>query len=179
MSNNLVFNPVASQLLTQIYGADGTNIRPIAVDSTGKLNVVGAITATISGVVTATISGVVTATISGTVTANVSPSFTESNSTVVFSTAGTLTVITEDVSQQKQISFVVYNNLTTPVTALLQVAPTDTDSYYVNDGTAVVIGTPTSLSSILVPVKFLKFTRILLNGGATASAIVYYNAQSL
>ncbi|MEW9123302.1 MAG: hypothetical protein AB2421_11390, partial [Thermotaleaceae bacterium] len=37
MPNNLVFNNVARDLKTQIYGNDGGTVRPIAVDDQGRV----------------------------------------------------------------------------------------------------------------------------------------------
>ncbi len=86
MPNNLVFNNVASDLVVQIYGKNGSNVLPIATDASGNL-MVGTVTAIFdSG--TVTVQGgtidVVSALTAGTVTV--------SGGTIDALTAGTVTV---------------------------------------------------------------------------------------
>ena len=155
MPNNIVFNPVASQLATQIYGAQGANVLPIAVDTHGYLI------------------------ITGTVTANESPSFTSITATITTLGPTATAALSEDVSQYRTVSFYVNNTSATfPFTAILQDAPVNSETYFVDDKTAVTVDAGTSV--ILTPYYLLHYTRVLLTGDGTdsASAVIYYNAQT-
>lgn len=208
MPNNLVFNTVASELKTQIYGFDGANVQPVATDSNGNLLISGTVTANIatvtaiveSGTITALLStvtavvasGTITALLatvtavveSGTITALVSTvtaitevSFTETDTAITVSPGATVTALTEDTSTTRTVSFYVQNTAAVQMAAILQEAPTDVEGFYVNDGVATTIAA--AAQTILVPSKFLRFTRVLVGSATdTASANVYYNAQS-
>ncbi|HEX3029915.1 MAG TPA: DUF6385 domain-containing protein [Clostridia bacterium] len=85
MPNNIIFNQSASELKTQIYGVNGSNIMPISVDGTGQLQV-STVTAVINSTVTAIVDhGTVTALL-GTVTAIV-----DSGTITAIVDAGTIT----------------------------------------------------------------------------------------
>ena len=149
MPNNLVFNNVASQLLVQIYGQNP------------------------SGQATA-----IQTDASGNIIASVTPAFTETSTTIAAIAGTTVTALTENTSQQKDYSFYIANLTSNTFTALLQIAPEDTESLYVTEPTGNVAIGPSS-KTVLTAQKFLKFTRLLVVGSTnTASATIYYNSQT-
>lgn len=150
MPNNLVFNNVASQLLVQIYGQNPSGqATAIQTDASGNL------------------------------IASITPAFTETSTTIVEIADATVTVLTENTSQQKEYSFYVANLTANTFTALLQIAPDDVESLYVTEPTGNVAIEPSS-KAVLTAQKFLKYTRLLVIGSTnTASASVYYNAKTL
>jgi len=251
MPNNLVFNNVADQLKTQIFGQSGTDILAVQTDTSGNLAIVGTVTSVVtsgtitalldtvtavvtSGTITALLDTVTTVVTSGTITALLdtvtavvtsgtitalldtvtavvtsgtitalldtvtavvtsgtitalldtvtavtSAIFTETSTTVVDITNQTVTTLTLDTSLQKVFSFYVSNIAANgTVTALLRIAPVNTDTFYVNDETGPIAIGPNS-KSVLAAQKFLKFTRLVLNAGAdTISAEVAFNSQT-
>jgi hypothetical protein len=260
MPNNLVFNNVASQMQTQIFGQNGSNILAVQTDTSGNLRIVGTVTAVItsgtvtalldtvtavvssgtitallgtvtavvtSGTVTALLdtvtavvssgtitallgtvtavvtsgtitalldtvtavvtSGTVTALLGtvtavvafGTVTALSVAAFAETATTVVVSANSTITALTSNTSLQKVYSFYVANTSgADTLTAILQISPVNTETFYLTEPTGVTAIAPSS-KSVLVAQKYLKFTRLLLQAGGTAiTAEVSYNAQT-
>ena len=157
MPNNIVFNNVADQMLTQIYAQNAGSPKALQADTDGNLLIVG------------------------TVTALTTPSFSETNVSLATITTVTVTALTETTAGVNMYSFYVKNDAsadTATFTAWLQIAPVDGETYYVNDAsTAVSIGGQSA--AVLIAQKFLKFTRLLVQGSAeTASAIIYYNGQT-
>lgn len=153
MPNNLVFNNVADQLLTQIYGYNGSNAVAILTDSAGHLIVVG------------------------TVTANLINSFvSESDQILVGVTTDTSFV--QDTSLQTEYTFYVFNTTAaTTMTAWLQVSPTTAESYFVDDlSTFYTLGG--NEKQPIVASKYLQYTRLAMISSAPATAEVYYNARS-
>ena len=225
MPNNLVFSNVASQLQTQIFGQNGTDVLAIKTDADGNIIVTGTVTANLSTVTAIVDSGTITALLStvtaivdsgtitallstvtaivdsgtitallstvtaivdsGTITALLStvtavtlPQFSESTTAVAQIVNETVTALTADTSQQRMYSFYVANTSAALLTAFLQISPTTAESYFVNDGSTIYTVAGAS-QAVLVAERYLKYTRLMLQAGAdTASAIVYFNAQS-
>lgn len=149
MPNNIVFNEVASQLQTQIYGQYNGATKAINTDSQGNL------------ITTAL------------------PQFTSTSVTLTGITTATVTALTSDTSLRTMYSFYVKNDSATNTatfTAWLQISPVDSETYYVNDSSsAYTVGGQSK--AVLVAARFLNYTRLLIQGSDTASAIIYYNAQ--
>lgn len=221
MPNNIVFNNVASQLKTQIYGNYGGTATPIATDSSGNVTItatdldirnlsgstdsvtVTAIDFDIRDLSAATDSVTVTAvdfdirdlsaaTDSVTVTAvdfdirNLSGAtdsvikagcyFTES-STVLTDISSTGIALTIDNSQHDVYSFYVKNTGSASVSVKLQVSPTNSDDYFLDDSSGE-INISAGEKAILVAQKFLKYTRLYYNPSDTTSIEVFYNAHA-
>jgi hypothetical protein len=148
--NNLVFNNVASQLLTQIYGQNPLGqATAIQTDANGNLITIA------------------------------QPQFTESNTTIAAIGATTITVLTENTSMTKNVSYYVQNQSTTATFGVnLQIAPSDVEALYVDEPTGTFTIEPSS-TQVLVVQKFLKFARLLVSAaGGTSSATIYFNAQT-
>lgn len=216
MPNNIVFNPVAEQLKTLIYGMQGTTATPLLLDSTsgkllstvdGSVTVAGTVTAQGTLTVTAsaldirpltgaTDSVVVSSgsvTVAGTVTVTASAldirpltastdSFTlgsrtyVEDSTSIANVTGTGVVLMEDTGDKSMYSYYITNTGTNPITVLLQISPTTTSTYFVDDGASYVVAG--GAITVIAAAKFMQYTRLYYDtGGAAATAEFYYNAQ--
>ncbi|QEK12489.1 hypothetical protein FQB35_09195 [Crassaminicella thermophila] len=212
MPNNIVFNNVADQLKTKIYGDDSGTTRAIALDASGKI-LIGSLDTinTINYIATVdTVNNVSSVDLVDTVatvnevtnvssvdlvdtvaTVNyvadvqkitdtvdvkiVSNDFTESSSVVVLGADASTTVLSIDTSEKNMYSYYIASS--GAATVNIQISPTTADSYFINDATSAVMTANSTV--VLVPEKFLKYTRLYLqagSGGATAS--VYFNAHN-
>jgi len=152
MPNNLVFNQVANQLITQVYGYNGSTQVAVLTDSAGHLAVVGTFTAVIT------------------------PDFT-SESTQIVVGAATNTAFSKDTSLQTEYTFYVFNTTAaTTMTAWLQISPTTAESYFVDDPSTVTVFTGIG-KAVLVASRYLQYTRLAMVSSASATAEVYYNAM--
>lgn len=124
---------------------------------------------------TVTVSGG-TVTVQGTVTANTVPAYEETSTTLSVGTT-TVDVLEIDTSQKRFSSFYIYNTGNTEtVTARLEISPTDTTAYYLNDNTTATTIGPNS-KAILVPGLYLRFTKLLLSATASTPVEAYFNGR--
>jgi hypothetical protein len=188
--NNLVFNNVASQLKTQLYGYDGSSVVAIQTDASGNIKIVGVsgdtIPVSIADTVTVTIPDTVAVTAADLDIRNLSGTqdsvlkagsyFTESSNalTDIVSTGIALTI---DNSQQDIYSFYVKNTGAAAVSVKLQISPTDAADYFTDD-TSGEISIAGGSTDVLVAQKFLRYTRLFYNASDTTSIEVYYNAHA-
>lgn len=158
MPNNLVFNRVASQLLTQIYGTDGNNLHGIKTDAYGRLDVVGTFTAV------------------GTITAVTTPTVIELKTDIV-NAGGMGTALAVDTSKLRCYSFYVYNLGSSIFKVKLQIAPVNSDAYYIDDVSGEFsIGTGVISRAVLVPRHYLKYTRLQYEAvSGNINAEVWFN----
>ncbi|MFT9495195.1 DUF6385 domain-containing protein [Anaerosolibacter sp.] len=227
MPNNLVFNNVARDLKTQIYGNDNGAVTAISVSADGKLQIGEISTITYVGTLdtvnyvasvdtvteVANVSSVDTVdyvasvdtvteitnvssvdTIDylasvGTVThitdtvdvKIVSNDFAEDVATVQPLAAGAVaTVLTTNTSEMNMYSLYVRNTSdTVTIDAQVQIAPIDEDAYYIND-VASVTGLTADSIEVLVPQKYLKYTRLILSNNSTAagSVVAYFQGHN-
>lgn len=161
MPNNYVFDSIAQDLKTQIFGNTSTGlVQSILTDTNGAI-IIGNTTLTI-GTASVTVAGV---------------AFTSLNTTIsgVSNSAG---ILAFDSSQQSLYSYYVKNNNSTnPITFKLQVSPTTTAAYYTDDSP-----TPISVDggemAVLVPKYYLNYTRLFYDtGGITATFEAYMDAR--
>lgn len=102
---------------------------------------------------------------------------TTSDVSTVTTGTGTATVLAENTSAQKEYSYYIYNLGGPAMTVCLQVAPVNTDSYYVND-TATYFSVPANSFLVIAPKYYLNWTRLWYDTGTgTASFAAYYNAK--
>ncbi|MBA1335421.1 MAG: hypothetical protein HPY66_1044 [Firmicutes bacterium] len=190
MPNNIVFNNVASQLKTQLYGYDGSSVVPIMTDASGNIKIVGVsgdtIPVSIADPVTVTIPDTVAVTaadldirdLSGTRDSVIKAGsyFSESIITLpnITSTGIALTI---DNSQQDIYSFYVKNTGAAAVSVKLQISPTDVDDYFTDDPSNETLIAADNMD-VLVAQKFLRYTRVYYNASDTTSIEVYYNAHA-
>lgn len=183
MPNNIVFNPVAEQLKTLIHGMQGTTATPLLLDSTS-----GKLLSTVDGSVT--VAGTVTAQGTLTVTASAldirplsasTDSFTLGSrtfiedSTSIANITGTGAVLTENTGNKSMYSYYIANAGANPITVALQISPTTTATYFVQDIGIVVLG---GAITVLATTKFMQYTRLFYDTGILpATAQFYYNAQ--
>ncbi|MDK2809854.1 MAG: hypothetical protein PWR27_563 [Petroclostridium sp.] len=102
--------------------------------------------------------------------------FTESYTTVagVIDSAG---IFVQNTGEQSMYSFYVFNTGSNTVTVQLQISPTTTASYFVDD-TSGPVGVAAGQKTTLVAAKFLQYTRLFYEtSGVTCTFDVYYNAQ--
>jgi hypothetical protein len=225
--NNLVFNNVAKELKTQMYGNDNGSVIAVAVDADGRLligeisslayigtidtvNYVASVdtvneVANVSSVDTvdyvASVDTVTEVTnvssvdtidylasvgtvthITDTVDVKiVSNDFSEDIATVQPLAAGAVaTVLTTNTSEMNMYSLYVRNTSdTVTIDAQVQIAPIDEDAYYVND-VASVAGLTADSIEVLVPQKYLKYTRLILSNNSTAagSVVAYFQGHN-
>lgn len=189
--NNIIFSNDASQLQAAVYGINGTNVRPIAVDTSGQAIITSTFTTSITAVdfdirnlSLAGDSALVTANnldirnLSGTQDSvklynRASVDDTESGTIVAL---GSRNFLTKNISMYRKNSYVVINQGGVAVTINLQIAPIDNDSYYINDGSdfnLLVGGRAT-----FVPSKLTKYARIRVSAVLLGSVTVYYFGQA-
>ncbi|MBZ4666511.1 DUF6385 domain-containing protein [Mahella sp.] len=102
--------------------------------------------------------------------------FTETN-TAIAGVVGTGTVLQTDTSQYSLYSFYVNNTGTAAITVQLQISPTTTEAYFVDDGSGPV-SVAAGEKAVLVAKSFLRYTRVYYDSGAaTATAEFYFNGQ--
>lgn len=128
---------------------------------------------------TVSVEGTVTAAIGDTVTVSVAGhGFTASSLTINLDDANlTSTEFNFDTSQMKQYSFYIVNTGTATISAMLEVSPTTTETYYTPDKSAEITLTQDE-STVLVPAFFMNYTRIQVQSSETATAEVYFNGQN-
>ena len=138
--------------------------------SAGTVTVTGGTIDTVSALTAGTV------TVSGGTIQSI-PVFTNTDSTLEVGTT-TLSVLDEDTSTQKVYSYYVVNlSATETVTAWLEIAPVDTNTYFVSDSSGTFTISPTD-QAVLVAKQFLNYTRLRLVATASSSVECYYNAQS-
>jgi hypothetical protein len=102
--------------------------------------------------------------------------FTETN-TGIDGVVGTGTVLQTDTSQYSLYSFYVNNTGDAAITVQLQISPTETDTYFVDDGSGPV-SVEAGQKAVLVAKNFLRYTRVYYDSGTdTATAEFYFNGQ--
>ena len=181
--------------------ANSFDIRALA-SATDTVSVTGSVTATIANTVTVTgqvtvtansfdiralasatdtvsVTGSVSATIANTVTVSLGGhGFTTSTLTITTADAAlTNTAFQFDTSQYKDYSFYVVNTGTAAVSVRLQISPTTTETFFVNDNTTE-FSLAQDAQTVLVPGIFLNYTRIQVAGAQTITAIAYFNGQN-
>ncbi len=103
-------------------------------------------------------------------------SFTES-STTIDEVTDSAAIFIHNTGEYSLYSFYLYNTGENTVTVQLQISPTTTDSYFMNDISGEE-GVPTGEKTTLVAAKFLQYTRLFYEtSGATCTFDVFYNAQ--
>ena len=216
MPNNIVFNHVAEELKTLIYGQDATDVsRVILTDPDGRIEIrqLAATTDTVTVqsiveevTVTATdfdIRGLTAVTDTVTVQSIVEEvtvtatdfdirqlaaatdtvstilsgrEFTESNILITNQT-GSAAVLQFDTSEEDVYSYYINNTGTATFDVRLQISPTTTEAYFMDDGSGVATVGPGEKQT-LVAQKFLRYTRLVYDAGAaTISADCWYNAH--
>lgn len=170
MPNNLVFNGVADQLQMTINGVDDTgNSKQILTDSDGRLQI-STVTVTAENLDIRSLSAATDSIrISGRL-------LTEDNATFEDVNDATATFI-QNTGEYSLYSFYVFNTGSNTLTVQLQVSPTSTDSYFMDD-TSGSVGLGPGDKATLVAAKFLKYTRMYYDtGGVACSFDAHYNAQ--
>lgn len=187
--NYLVFNNTAKCLNATLYGVDGGDSLPVAVDSGGNLilSSTGAVSVTatnfdIRALSSATDSVAVTATdldIRNLTGATDSVAIAEMGfaELSVTGTVGTSTVyvLTTDISPYAENSFYVMNVSGSPITMTVQIAPVNDTSYFVASSSASVTTAAPTVSTITVPIRY---ARLALVSAGSATYIAYYNGRA-
>lgn len=190
MANYLVFNCSANDLKTTVYGVYGSEFKPIAVDSSGRFlfSPVSSITVTASGLdirslnssrdsILVTANGLNIRNLSGT-----QDSVQVSNNGFVEDTlstsvaTGTVYLLTKNISQYRENSYFIRNTGASNITVTLQVAPVDSDIYYVDNSSAQSVPASTNnITSVTVP---MKFARLKVVASGNTSVVIYYNGRA-
>ena len=190
MPNYLVFNNDASDLKTLIYGVDGTDYKPIAVDSSGmflfsplSVITVAATNLDIRSLSSARDSVVVTATDLDIRNLNgsqdsvqvSSQGFIEDTITTTVP-SGTTYLLTKNIGQYRENSYFIRNNGSSSITVTLQVAPVDDNNYYVDHSSAQsVSGSSNNITSVTIP---MKFARLRVVASTNTNVVAYYNGRA-
>ena len=150
MPNNYMFDMIAEDLKSLIYGLYGTTAVALAVDANGNLNI---------GVGFAE---------SSTTVADVASSDTGAVLTLDSSEKNLYSYYVKTVSQTSA-----------SISVKLQVSPTNTASYFIDD-TSTAVTLATDAATVLVPKNYLHYTRLYytnLSATDTADIEVYYDAR--
>ncbi|HCR43550.1 MAG TPA: hypothetical protein DIV41_03110 [Ruminococcaceae bacterium] len=194
MPNKFIFSD-AKDSKTQMYGSNGGALTPLSVDGTGqmKMTVTDTLNVTVTNIPGVSVLNTPEVSIANTPGVSVlnTPEVSIANvpsvqvagvaatseSVAVTTGTGAAHVLAEDTSKQREYSFYVSNlSETATMTLALQIAPADEDTYYVGDGATVAL--PPQSATVLVPLKYLSFTRLSYDTGTeTANFIAYYNAK--
>lgn len=150
MPNNFVFDTIAEDLKTLVYGLyNSTTAVPIAVDPNGNLDM-----------------GV---------------GYTSAVETVVLASLGTGGALTLDSSEKGLYTYYVRNlGDATSVTVKLQVSPTETATYYVDDSSTTYTLAPNGGTAVLIPKYYMHYTRLFLtnsDAASTATVQMFYDAR--
>jgi len=150
MPNNFVFDMIAEDLKSLIYGLYNNDTAiALAVDSAGNLIL--------------------------------QSSYTSDNTTIAsIATTATGTALQENTSDKSLYSFYVKNNSSTAsVSVKLQVSPTSTSSYFIDDSsTAITLAT--GAATVLVPKVYQAYTQLYytnLDETDTAAIVAYYDGR--
>ena len=190
MANYLVFNNAANELKATVYGVSGSEFKPISVDSSGRFlfSPLSSITVTATDLDIRNLNAsqdsiAVTATdldirnLSGTqdsvqVSSN---GFVEDTLSTSVAT-GTVYLLTKNISQYRENSYFIRNTGASSITVTLQVAPVDSDIYYVDNSTAQSVPASTNnITSVTLPMKFARL-RVVASGNT--SVVIYYNGRA-
>ncbi|MDI6603878.1 MAG: DUF6385 domain-containing protein [Thermoanaerobacteraceae bacterium] len=161
--------------------ASALDVRPLSgvtdsiIVSSGSVTVAGTVTA--QGTVTVTASALDIRPLSGSTDSFTLGSriFVE-DSTSIANVTGTGVVLTENTGNKSMYSYYITNTGTNTVTVKLQISPTTTATYFVDDGASYAIAG--GAITVIATTKFMQYTRLYYDTGATAvTAQLYYNAQ--
>jgi len=187
--NELVFNTFPDNLKTEIYGADGSVLRTIAVDSLGRFlfspDSVISVTANnldIRSLSAARDSVLVTA--SG---LDIRPLSGASDSVTLYGNAfvedtisttvsGTTALLTRDISLYRENSFFIRNqSLGASLTLAIQVAPVnDADLFTtIAGGTGSISGLGNFVGAVTIPMRFARL-QVTVTDGGSANVVAYY-----
>lgn len=194
--NNLVFNNVASQLKTSIYGqAPNGSFEAIQIDSAGNIKTTitnASLTVAVSNPVTIANSRLSVAVVNPITVANAitianssltvtvgSNAFT-SSSVLNVTAIGTNSIMNNtDISNLKTASFLVYNNGLNTLTVSLQLSPTQNDIDYITDPNNQNLTIAPGTGQIIVVDLFAHYARLQYNQGRSSTTIsVYFNGQA-
>jgi hypothetical protein len=169
--NYFVFNNNPDSLRSSIYGSDGTQLRAVAVDSSGEIilspNTVISVTATdldIRNLTGATDSVLV-----------YGQNFVEDTVTTTVP-SGTTYLMVKDISPYRQNSYFIRNNGSSSVTVTLQIAPVNSDTYYVDNSSAQTV--TASSNNITSVTMAMRFARLRVVATTSTSVTVYYNGRA-
>lgn len=190
--NNKIINQIANNLLSSVYGIDTDNNNQIfIVDSNGELILSPLITINVEAS-NLDIRDLNIIRDSATITANdldirnlngnqdsiqiYSKSYVEDSDSGTIVAFGTRTFLTKDTSNYSNNVYLVRNTGGVAVTVTLQIAPSNTESYFVNSGSEynLIIGGAT----LFTPSNTMKYARIKVSAVLLGSVTVNYFGQS-
>lgn len=150
MPNNFVFNDIAEDLKTVIYGLyDSTTAVALAVDAEGNLDVGVSYTSAAETVV-------------------IAAEGSGGSMTLDSSEKGLYSYYIRNLGDE------------TTVTVKLQVSPTETETYYEDDSSTSYELAPSGGTAILVPKYYMHYTRLYASNAdasSTATIQVFYDAR--
>ncbi|QXE19691.1 DUF6385 domain-containing protein [Clostridium sp. 001] len=118
-----------------------------------------------------------TVTVAGTVSSVTTGVGFTATSTAITTGTGIKSVLQQDTSQQSMYSYYIKNNdAANAITVVLQVSPTDTDSYFVNDVSPVTL--EKGSATVLTTKYYMNYTRLYYDTGTnTANLEAYFNGR--
>jgi hypothetical protein len=169
--NYSVFNNNPDSLRTSIYGYDGTQFRAVLVSTGGELmlspNTTIAVTAADLDI----------RALSGTTDSVLvyGQNFVEDSiSTTVPS--GTTYLLVKDISPYRQNSYFIRNNGSSSITVTLQVAPVNSDAYYVDNSSAQSVGASSNnITSVTIA---MRYARLRVAASSSTAVVAYYNGRA-
>ncbi|ADY56329.1 hypothetical protein Sgly_2036 [Syntrophobotulus glycolicus DSM 8271] len=188
--NYLIFNTSAENLKAVIYGMDDNEPKPIAVDADGLFlfSPLSEITVTannldIRSLSSARDSVVVTANnldirdLSGTQDSVqlYNLGFVEESLSTT-APSGTSFLLTKDISAYRENSYFIRNTGSSTITVTLQIAPVDSNAYYVDHSTAQgVTAGNNNITSVTVA---MKYARLRVVASSNTNVEIYYNGRA-
>ena len=150
MPNNFIFDSCSSDLTAIVYGMYDSTT-PVALAVDAEGNL------------------------------DIGVAYTSAAETVVLGTTESGGAMTLDSSEKSLYSYYVRNlGDETTVTVKLQVSPTETASYYVDDSSTTYTLEPDGGTAILIPKYYLHYTRLYIDNpdaSSTATVQVFYDAR--
>jgi hypothetical protein len=191
--NELVFNKTPDTLKAVIYGADGSFLRAVSVDSAGRFLISpdSAVAVTADGLDIRPLSS---ATDSVLVTADgldIRPLSGENDSVTLYGNAfvedtvsttltGTSAVLTRDISAYSENSFFIRNlSATANLSLAVQVSPVSDADFFttVPGGTGTITGIGNFIGAVTIPARYARL-QVTVSGIGSANVVAYYNGRA-
>ncbi|MEW8956697.1 DUF6385 domain-containing protein [Clostridium sp.] len=192
MKNFLIFNNTPSELNLAVYGSDiGGNLKPFSTDSSGGLILSSSLSESIvandldirnlnssmdSVTISATDLDIRNLNGSQDSVKISNRTYAEDSDSGTIVALGTRIFLTKNISNYKNNSYLVRNTGGVAVTITLQVAPIDSESYYVDDGSGFNL--LAGGSRVFRPSVLMKYARIKVTAVLLGSVTVNYFARS-
>ena len=190
--NELVFNKTPDTLKAVIYGADGSCLLAVSVDSAGRFLISpdSAVAVTADGLDIRPLSS---ATDSVLVTADgldIRPLSGENDSVTLYGNAfvedtvsttltSTSAVLTRDISAYSENSFIRNLSATANLSLAVQVSPVSDADFFTTapGGTGTITGIGNFIGAVTIPARYARL-QVTVSGIGSANVVAYYNGRA-